>query len=80
MPTYSASDARANLYRLIDDVAESHRPARITGRRSNAILIAEDDWNAIQETLYLLTIPGLRQAALDDLTRPAEQCSEAPGW
>ncbi|HXH02727.1 MAG TPA: type II toxin-antitoxin system Phd/YefM family antitoxin [Candidatus Competibacteraceae bacterium] len=76
MSTLSASDARANLYRLIDEVAESHQPIRITGKRHNAVLVSEEDWLAIQETLYLLRQPGVRESVHADLRRPLEQCSE----
>jgi prevent-host-death family protein len=58
MTTLTASEARAGLYRLIDQAAESHKPIVISGKRSNAVLISEEDWSAIQETLYLLAIPG----------------------
>jgi prevent-host-death family protein len=57
MTILSVSEARSKLYRLLDLVSETHKPALITGKRTNAVLISEDDWNAIQETLYLLSIP-----------------------
>ena len=58
MTTLTATEARANLYRLLDEVSETHEPILITGKRANAILISEDDWRAIEETIYLLSIPG----------------------
>ena len=58
MSTLSATEARANLYRVIDETAESHEPVLITSKRNNAVLLSESDWNAIQETLYLLSVPG----------------------
>ena len=64
MPIHTVSDARANLYRLIDQAAESHEPIVITGKRSSAVLIAEEDWRSIQETLYLLSIPGMRESII----------------
>ena len=60
MNALSASEARANLYRLMDEAASSHKPVLISGKRNNAVLIAEDDWSAIQETLHLLSVPGMR--------------------
>jgi prevent-host-death family protein len=54
MSQFSASEARANLFKLIDQAAESHEPIRINGKRNNAVLLAESDWSAIQETLFLL--------------------------
>ena len=59
MHTLTASEARANLYRLIDEAAESHEPIIISGKRSNAVLLSAEDWSAIQETLYLLAVPVL---------------------
>ena len=62
MSTLSATEARANLYRVIDETAESHEPVLITSKRNNAVLLSESDWNAIQETLYLLSVPGMRES------------------
>ena len=67
MDTISSSEARARLYGLLDEAAESRRPILITGRRSNAVLVSEDDWRAIQETLYLLSIPGMRKSILEGM-------------
>jgi antitoxin YefM len=64
MTTVTASKARANLYKLIDQAEASHEPIQITGKRSNAVLISEDDWRSIQETLYLESIPGLKKSIL----------------
>ena len=80
MPIHTASDARANLYRLIDQAAESHEPIVITGKRSSAVLIAEEDWRSIQETLYLLSIPGMRESIRRGLKTPVKKCSGKPGW
>ena len=62
MQTLTASEARANLYRLIDQTTESHQPIVISGKRGNAVLISSEDWDAIQETLYLLSVPGMRES------------------
>lgn len=80
MTTIKATEARAKLYRLIDQAVESHEPIQITGKRANAILIAEEDWRAIQETIYLLSIPSLRESIRRGLRTPVEKCSEKPGW
>lgn len=80
MPTTTVSDARANLYRLIDEAAESHTPVRITGKRHNAILLSEDDWESIQETLYLLSIPGMRESIKEGLNTPIDECDGALDW
>ena len=80
MSTHTASQARANLYRLIDDTAESHEPVLITGRRHNAVLIAEEDWNAIQETLHLLAIPGMRESIREGMQMPADGLDTDLDW
>lgn len=80
MTVITASEARANLYRLIDDAASSHQPLVISGRRNRAVLIAEEDWAAIQETLFLLSVPGMRESIRDGLDAPVNTCSEEPGW
>jgi antitoxin YefM len=80
MTTISASEARARLYRLLDEAAESGEPIQITGRRNNAVLVSEADWRAIQETLYLLSIPGMRESIRKGLETPVKKCSTEPGW
>ncbi len=76
----TASDARANLYRLIDETNESHRPVVITGKRSSAVLVAAEDWNAIQETLYLLSIPGMRESIKKGMAEPLEKSARNVKW
>ncbi|WP_320043962.1 type II toxin-antitoxin system Phd/YefM family antitoxin [uncultured Desulfobacter sp.] len=80
MTTITVSEARANLYRLLDEVSESHKPALITGKRSNGILVSEDDWNSIQETLYLLSIPNMRESIKEGMKTPIDDCSEKLDW
>ncbi len=80
MPVHSASNARANLYRLIDEAAETHQPILITGKRRNAVLVSEEDWSAIQETLHLLSVPEMRESIKAGLATPIDECSEEPGW
>ena len=75
-----ATDARSKLYRLIDEVTSSHNPITITGKRGNAVLISEEDWRAIQETLYLLSIPGMRESIRKGLGTPVDECSEELNW
>ena len=78
--TYTASQARARLYALIDEAAESHRPISIRGKRHEAVLIASEDWRAIQETLHLLSIPRMRESIRKGLKEPLRKCSTEPGW
>jgi len=80
MTTLSASDARKRLYTLVDEVRETHVPVQIVGKRSSAVLVSEEDWRAIEETLYLLSIPGMRESIKKGLKTPVEKCDEAPGW
>jgi prevent-host-death family protein len=80
MYTLTVSDARAKLYRLIDEAATSHKPVRIMGKRSNAVLVSEEDWNAIQETLYLLSIPRMRRSIKHGLETPVEECEKELDW
>ena len=80
MTTLTASEARAGLYRLIDQAAESHKPVMISGKRANAVLISEEDWSAMQETLYLLSIPGLRESVRDAMAEPLVKSKRALKW
>ena len=80
MPTLSATEARTKLYSLIDQASSTHEPILITGKRGNAVLISEDDWRSIQETIYLLNIPGMRESIREGLTTPLEECEEELDW
>ena len=77
MQALTASEARANLYRLIDEAAESHQPIMISGKRSSAVLLSAEDWRAIQETLYLLAVPGLRESIKAGMAEPLAQSAKA---
>ena len=80
MDIYTASDARNGFYRLIDHVAQEHAPICIKGKRNNVVVIAEEDLNAIQETLYLLSIPGMRESILAGKNEPIDQCADQLDW
>ena len=80
MTIVTASKAHAGLNRLIDQTAESHQPVVISGKRSNAVLVSEEDWSAIQETLYLLAIPGMRQSIQDAMTEPLAESKRILKW
>jgi antitoxin YefM len=80
MTVLKVSEARANLYQLIDEAAHSHQPVLITGKRNNAVLVSEDDWRAVQETLYLVSIPGMRDSILEGLQTPVSECAEELEW
>jgi len=80
MDTITASEARASLYRLIDQAAESHEPVTITGKRASAVLISAEDWSAIQETLFLLAIPGMRESIKDAMAEPLSKSKRTIKW
>ena len=80
MTTLTATDARKNLYALLDDVAESHAPLQIAGKRHSAVLVSEEDWRAIQETLYLSSIPGMKESIVKGLKTPVEKCAKDLKW
>lgn len=80
MTTLNASEARRLLYRLLDDVCESHEPVTITGKRNSAVLIGEDDWRAIRETLYLSAVPDMVTSVKEAMATSPEDMDEAPGW
>lgn len=70
MDIITATDARSSLFRLIDKTAEHHTPVLITGKRNNAVLLSEEDWNSVQETMYLLSIPGMRDSIVEGMNAP----------
>jgi antitoxin YefM len=80
MTTMSATEARKQLYKLLDDVSQSHEPVQITGKRGNAVLVSEEDWRAVQETLYLVSIPGMRESILEGLATPADELEGELDW
>ncbi len=80
MDSITATEARRQLYTLLDDVADSHHPIQITGKRSSAILISEEDWRVIQETLYLQSIPGMKASIKKGLKTSVDKCATEPGW
>ncbi|MCK4599998.1 type II toxin-antitoxin system Phd/YefM family antitoxin [Candidatus Bipolaricaulota bacterium] len=80
MSSVNATEARSRLYKLLDEVAQSHEPILITGKRSNAVLVSEEDWRSIQETLHLLSIPGMRESIREGLSTPVKECSDRLDW
>lgn len=80
MKALSVSRAKGILGKLMKEAGAEHEPIFIKGKDASAVLLHEDDWRAIQETLYLLSIPGMRESIREGLDTPLEQCSEDPGW
>ena len=80
MNSLTASEARANLYRLIDQTVESHEPIIISGKRNNAVLLSAEDWSAIQETLYLLAVPSMRESIKAGMAEPLAKSAKELQW
>ena len=80
MPILTSTEARSRLYKLIDETIASHEPVIIKGKRGNAVLISEDDWRSIRETIYLLSIPGMRESIREGLAEPLGKCTKDVEW
>lgn len=80
MQTFNASEARTNLRRLMDQVAESHQPILISGKRTNSVLVSAEDWQAIQETLHLLSAPGMHESIKAGMAEPVGECTKRLDW
>ncbi|MGD8175319.1 type II toxin-antitoxin system Phd/YefM family antitoxin [Marinimicrobium sp. ARAG 43.8] len=80
MTTLNATEARTKLYALIDEASTSHQPIVITGKRGNAVLLAEEDWNAISETLNLLAVPGMRESIREGMASGLDECDQELDW
>ena len=80
MKTISITEARNNIYKLIDMTSDEGEPIQITGKRGNAVLISEEDWRAIKETLYLVSIPGMRESIIKGLKEPLSKTISTITW
>ncbi len=80
MTILNATEARSKLYSLIDETANTHQPIVITGKRGNAVLVSEEDWNAISETLHLLSVPGMRESIKEGMSQDLSECSKELDW
>lgn len=80
MTSLPVTKARSKLYKLLDETAQTHEPIQITGKRSSAVLISEVDWRSMQETLYLLSIPGMRESIRKGMAEPLSKARVKPGW
>lgn len=80
MQILNATEARSKLYTLIDEANQSHQPIVIKGKRNKAVLVAEEDWNAINETLYLLSIPGMRESLREGMRQELDECAKELDW
>ena len=80
MTTISITEARSKLYKLVDQAAAESNPSLITGKRGNAVLVSEDDWRAIQETLHLVSIPGMRESIREGMEQPLDESATELDW
>lgn len=80
MTSITATEARKALYKLVEDVSGSHEPVQITGKRGNAVLVGEDDWRAVQETMHLLSVPGMRESIVEGMAESLDECSRELDW
>ena len=78
--TVPISQARANIFKLVEETNNEHHPIIITGKNNDAVLLSLDDWNAIQETLYLMSIPNMKKSIIDGLNTPVEKCETELPW
>ena len=80
MNSINITNARKNLYKIVESVNESHDPMYITGKNSSAVLVGEDDWRSIEETLYLSSIPGMRDSIIDGMKTPIDKLESDLDW
>lgn len=80
MTNITVTEARKRLFGLLDEVAESHEPIHIAGKRNSAVLISEEDWRAVEETLYLTSIPGMEESIRKGMKTPVDKCAKELGW
>ncbi len=80
MTILNATEARSKLYSLIDEATSTHQPILIKGKRGNAVLLSESDWNAITETLHLLSVPGMRESIKKGMEKDISECSKELDW
>ncbi len=76
----TVSQARTNIYKIMDETAQTHQPIMITGKRNNVVMLSEEDWNAIEETLYLNSIPGMASSIKEAMDAPNSEFSEDIEW
>ncbi len=80
MKTISATEARRSLYRLLDEVTLSSQPVQVTGKRSSVVIVSERDWRALEETVYLMSVPGMAESIRNGMATPLENCIEELDW
>jgi antitoxin YefM len=76
----TVSQARINIYKIMDETSQTHQPIMITGKRNNVVMISEEDWNAIEETLYLNSVTGMADSIKEAMDAPDSEFSEDIEW
>ena len=80
MGPVDVAEASRNLSRLIEDVRRSHEPQAIAAEGGDAVLVSAEDWRAVQESLFLLSVPGMRESIREGLATQVKDCADEPGW
>ena len=80
MKSVNVTEARKRIYSLVDEISQTHEPIHISGKHHNAVLIGEEDWRSIQETMYLLSIPEMRESIIEGLNTPLSETSDVLNW
>jgi prevent-host-death family protein len=80
MKTINVTNARKELYKLIDQIQDAHEPVYITGKNNSAVLLSVEDWRAIEETMFLTSIPGMRESIIEGMNEDPDECSTEPNW
>lgn len=80
MTAVTITEARKNLYQLVAETARGHKPLLIKSKHNNAVLVSEEDWQAIQETIYLTSVPGMAQSIKEGMETPASEMSNKLDW
>ena len=80
MSTINITNARKYLYKIVESVNKSHEPIHITGKNGSAVLVGEEDWRSIEETLYLTSIPGMRESIIEGINTPLDKLDSTLEW
>lgn len=80
MGVTNITTARKNLYTLVEGVNETHEPVLITSKKGSVVMVSEEDWRSIEETLFLVSIPGMKDSIVKGLKEPLSKCSDNLDW
>lgn len=80
MTAVNITHARKNLYKLVKTLNRSHNPVHILGKNGSAVMVSEDDWKSIEETLFLVSIPGMKESIVKGMAEPLKHCVRKLDW